>query len=165
MMTVTELQRAGGSVAVYYAAKGACLFANAQRQRRKLWKNTRKLMKQYFPDLKLNDVRFCIHSNLPPNWFESPLRVEGMTFGDTIFLKGTDYQKTRAGLATLMHELFHVDQVRRHGGEMGFAVAYGEGFLKGGNYSKNPMETAAVNFVEANRASLPEGVKKEKGDN
>jgi hypothetical protein len=163
-MTTAELQKAGGGVAVYYAAKGACFYANMARKRRKLWKNTRKLMKQYFPDLKLNDVRFCIQATLPANWFESPVRAEAMTFGNTIFFKGSDYQKSRRGLTLLMHELVHADQVRRLGSEPQFAAAYGDGFLTAGSYRDNPMEKAARDMEARYGASLPDGVKKEKGD-
>lgn len=137
-----------------------CLARNAQRQRRELWKNTRKALKPFFPNLKLRDVRFCINSSLPGNWFQSAGSVGGMTFGYTIFFKGSDLQKSRAGLRLLMHELVHVDQVRRKGGEVAFACGYGKGYLKAGNYRDNPMEVEAYDFVTKHGGSLPDGVKK-----
>ena len=59
-----------------------------------------------------------------------------------------------------MHELVHVDLVRRKGGEVAFACDYGKGYLKGGNYRKNPMEVEAYDFVDKHGDSLPDGVKK-----
>ena len=107
--------------------------------------------------LHLKRVRFCIKSNLPANWFQSPGKVAGMTFGYTVFFKGTDIQKSWAGLELLMHELFHVDQVRRRGdNEARFACDYGEGVLKGGSYMKNPMEAKAYAFVASHR--LPDAL-------
>jgi len=50
-----------------------------------------------------------------------------------------------------MHELVHVDQVRRRGNnETRFARDYGNGFLKAGNYAKNPLEVEAYDFVTEN---------------
>ena len=83
-----------------------------------------------------------------------------MTFGYTIFFKGSNIQKSRGGLKLLMHELVHVDQVRRKGGEVAFACDYGKGYLKGGSYRKNPMEVEAYDFVDKHGDSLPDGVKK-----
>ena len=78
-----------------------------------------------------------------------------MTFGYTIYFKRTDIQKTQAGLKLLMHELAHVDQVRRFGGEIPFACKYGKGYLKGGSYLKNPLEVAAYRMVEKHGDELP----------
>lgn len=163
MSVLSELKKAGGcsgGVAVYSGAKALALAANVQRKRRKLWASTKKLMKNYFPKLDLGKVRFCIHSSLPGNWFTSRDSVQGMTFGYTIFFKGTNLQKSRAGLKLLMHELVHVDQVRRKGGEIAFACAYGKGYLSGGSYRQNPMEVEAYDFVAKHGSSLPDGVTK-----
>ena len=164
MSVLSELRKFGGSaggIHVYAGAKALVYTRNSMRKRRKLWKSTRKVMKKYFPKLKLGKVRFCINCSLPGNWFESPDKVAAMTFGDTIFFKGTYIQKSRDGLKLLMHELVHVDQVRRKGGELKFAAAYGRGYLKGGSYRKNPMEVEAYNFVAKNGNSLPNGCKKD----
>ena len=160
MSVLSKLKSAGGcagGVVVYTAAKEAAEVANIMRKRRTLWAETRVRMKHFYPHLHLKRVRFCIKSNLPANWFQSPGKVAGMTFGYTVFFKGTDIQKSWAGLELLMHELFHVDQVRRRGdNEARFACDYGEGFLKGGSYIKNPMEAKAYAFVASHR--LPDAL-------
>lgn len=149
-----------GGIAIYSGARALIMAGNTQRKRRELWPATKKVMKPYFPDLDLGKVEYCINASLPPNWFTSPDNIAAMTFGDTIFFKGSDIQKSHAGLLLLMHELVHVDQVRRKGGETPFACAYGSGFLQGGSYEKNPMEKAAIDFVARHGPSLPDGVKK-----
>ncbi len=163
MSVLKTLQNAGGCAGgalIYGAAKSSILIANAQRKRRKLWKDTKRVMKKYFPKIDFGDVRFCVNCRLPGNWFTSAGKVAGMTFGNTIYFKGSDIQKSRAGLKLLMHELVHVDQVRRKGGEAKFACAYGDGYVKGGSYEKNPMEVEAYDFVAKHGASLPNGCKK-----
>jgi len=165
MSVLSSLKEAGGcsgGVAVYSGAKALAMAANLQRKHRTLWPETKKLLNSFFPKLNLNRVRFCIKSSLPPNWFESPDKVDAMTFGETIFFKGTDIQKSKAGLKLLMHELVHVDQVRRKGGEIPFACAYGKGYLEAGSYRNNPMEVEAYDFV-AGHGDLLHDVKKTSG--
>lgn len=151
MSVLSTLKKAGGcagGVVIYNAAKAAARVANVARKRRKLKGDTKKLMRRHFPKLNLNKVRFCINSSLPANWFQSPDKTAGMTFGYTIYFKKSGVQKSKAGLALLMHELVHVDQVRRRGNsQRRFACDYGKGFLKGGSYRKNPMEVEAYDFV------------------
>ena len=153
MSVLSTLQSAGGcagGIAIYNAAKAAAQFANIQRKRRELKQSTKTLMKKYFPKLKLGKVRFCINSTLPANWFEKPGKVDAMTFGYTIYFKGSGIQQSKAGLLLLMHELVHVDQVRRRSdSETKFACDYGKGFLQGGNYRNNPLEVEAYDFVAA----------------
>lgn len=150
MSVLATLKKAGGSaggVAIYDAAKAAALLTNIPRKRRKLKDSTKKLMKKYFPQLKLGKVRYSINANLPANWFEHPNKVDAMTFGHWIVFKGSRIQGTKRGLSLLMHELVHVDQVRRFGGEHAFASRYGQGYLKGGSYRNNPLEVEAYDFV------------------
>ena len=160
MSVLNQLKKAGGcggGQAIYFAAKGACLAANVPRIRRELWPDTIRIMNALLPQLNLHRVRFCINSTLPPNWFTSADNVEGMTFGYTIFFKGSDYQKSWTKLQYLLHELVHVDQIRRRGdSESNFACAYGEGYLKAGDYRKNAMEVEAYNFVANHR--LPDAL-------
>ena len=155
MSILSQLQSAGGcggGQAIYYAAKGLCYAANVQRKRRELWPDTIRRMNALLPQLNLHRVRFCIHSSLPGNWFTSANNVEGMTFGYNLFFKSTDYQKSWAKLEILLHELVHVDQVRRRGdSESSFACDYGKGYLAAGNYGNNPMEVEAYNFVANHR--------------
>jgi hypothetical protein len=117
-------------------------------------------MKKYFPKLNLTKVEFCINSTLPGNWFQSRDKVAAMTFGYRIYFNRSDIQKTRSGLKLLMHELVHVDQVRRKGGEIPFACDYGKGYLRAGSYRQNPMEVEAYDFVARHGELLPNGVPK-----
>lgn len=160
MSILSQLQKAGGcggGQAIYYAAKGVCYAANVPRMRRELWPDTIKIMNALLPQLNLHRVRFCINSSLPGNWFTSADNIEGMTFGYNLFFKGTDYQVSWTRMRYLLHELVHVDQVRRRGdSESTFACHYGEGYLSGGSYEKNPMEVEAYNFV--NGHPLPDAL-------
>ncbi len=163
MSVLSELRDVGGcagGVAIYTAAKELARIRNIARKKRKLWASTKKVMKSYFPKLNLDEVEFCINSSLPPNWFQSPDRIQAMTFGYRIYFKGSRVQGSKPGLKLLMHELVHVDQVRRLGSDVAFACAYGEGYLKSGSYKNNSMEVAAVDFVDQHGKSLPDGVKK-----
>lgn len=151
-----------GGVAIYTGAEQAMWIANKARKKRELWPATKRVFKPYFPKLDLGKVRFSINSTLVGNWFTKANSVEAMTFGYRIYFDNTDYQISRRGLKLIMHELVHVDQVRRLGGEVEFACAYGKGYLKGGNYRDNPLEVEAYDFVTEHGGSLPNGVKKPK---
>lgn len=138
-----------GGKLIYKAAKIAMQVANVMRKDRKLKPATKQLMQPFFPKLNLNKVTFHINCTLVPNWFTTTNKIRGMTFGYTIYFKGSGIQKTKAGLRLLMHELVHVDQVRRcDDDEDKFACKYGKGFLDGGSYEKNPMEVEARDFVQ-----------------
>lgn len=163
MSVLSELKKAGGcagGVAIYFAARELARIRNIQRKERKLWSSTREVMQQFFPKLNFREVEFCINSSLPGNWFESPDRVQATTFGTRMYFKGSNIQKSRAGLQLLMHELVHIDQIRRKGGENAFACAYGKGYLEAGSYRQNPLEVEAYDFVATHGNSLPDGVKK-----
>ena len=163
MSVLSELKKAGGcsgGVAIYFTARESARLRNVQRKERKLWSSTKVVMKKFFPKLDLDKVEFCINSSLPANWFESPDKVQAMTFGTRMYFKGSNIQKSRAGLKLLMHELVHIDQIRRKGGETAFACAYGKGYLESGSYRQNPLEVEAFNFVDKHGSSLPDGVKK-----
>jgi hypothetical protein len=55
-----------------------------------------------------------------------------------------------------MHELVHVDQLRRRGdNEDRFACDYGKGYLEAGNYRNNPLEEEAYDFVDSHSVPLP----------
>jgi hypothetical protein len=150
-----ELEKLGGcagGIAIYNGAKGVAYFINADRPSKQMPEKTQKIMRPFFPKLKLCRVRYRTNAQLPGNWFKDD--VSAMTFGYTIFFKGGHIRQKH--LALLMHELVHVDQVRRLGdSEETFACKYGEGFLKGGSYERNPMEIEAREFVERNQGSLP----------
>ena len=60
-------------------------------------------------------------------------------------------------VVNFLHEVVHADQVRRYGGESGFACEYGKGYVEGGGelpahiteptrYHRNPLEAEAYSF-------------------
>jgi len=152
-----------GGVFIYYGAKGAAYARNVQRIRRELWPDTIRILNALLPHLNLHRVRFCVNSSLPGNWFTSSNSVEGMTFGYTIYFKRSDYQKSWARMQYLLHELVHVDQIRRHGdSESAFACDYGKGYAAKGDYERNPMEVEAYDFVRNHPLpdSLPANLRK-----
>ena len=80
-----------------------------------------------------------------------------MTFGTNIFWAGVLDEETPRDLVNLLHEVVHVDQVRRLGGQDAFACAYGTGYIDGGGglpalirsptaYHRNPLEAEAYRF-------------------
>ena len=80
-----------------------------------------------------------------------------MTFGYTIYWRDELDESRPDDLVKLIHELVHVDQVRRNGGESAFACEYGRGYIVGGGqlpayiddvtaYHRNPLEAEAYNF-------------------
>ena len=152
--TLKKLGACEGGKVVYKAAKRGAQARNANRKDRTLKAETKRRMWFLFPDLDLDRVRFSINSALPPNWFTSENDVEGMTFGYRIFFKGSGYQTTDVGLRVLVHELVHVDQVRRRGDDEGkFACDYGTGYRSGGwSYEDNPLEQEAYSWLPADVA-------------
>ena len=80
-----------------------------------------------------------------------------MTFGYTIYWRDELDETKPVDLVKLIHEIVHVDQVRRYGGESAFACEYGRGYLEGGGtlptyiddptaYHRNPLEAEAYRF-------------------
>lgn len=138
--------------AVYLAAKGTARVLNVTRRRRQLHRHTRDLMQPCFPDLDLDRVRVVPEAILPSSWFSA--KVDAITFGYTIYLKAGSVRHTAKGKELLLHELVHVDQVRRRGDdELAFACDYARGFLDAGGYRRNPLEVEACDFVA--RRPLP----------
>ena len=149
LKTLKKLGGCAGGVVIYNAAKYAAAVANAFKDTNKLKSATQARFRPLFPQLNLGKVRVRPGCTLPGNWFTSPNDVAAMTIGYTIYCKGTHMQSTNAKLNILMHELVHVDQVRRRGDdEEKFACDYGKGYIAGGSYSKNPMEVEAKDFVD-----------------
>ncbi len=80
-----------------------------------------------------------------------------MTFGYTIYWRADLDEKNPVDLVKLIHEIVHVDQVRRYGSESSFACEYGRGYIEGGGslpsyideptaYHRNPLEAEAYTF-------------------
>lgn len=141
---------------VYWAARAACFAMNAGRPKRRLDPSLMAAMGEHFPALDLTRVRLCDEASLPANLLASRRapRADGMTFGWTIFVRPMLRLDDPALVGLVMHELVHVDQVRRLGGEGAFACAYGRGFLDGGGYRENPMEEEAYAFVRGRFARI-----------
>jgi hypothetical protein len=142
---------AGGRL-IYYAAQTTVQLANWTRDKHRISAETRAKLQPLFPELDLDKVEYKMCCSLPGNWFTSADEVEAMTFGYMLYFKDGDVEQTTKGLNILMHELVHVDQVRRLGSEHAFACEYGTGYLAGG-YRDNPLEVEAYDFVDANRLS------------
>lgn len=142
---------AGGRL-IYYAAQTTVQLANWTRDKHRISAETRARLQPLFPELDLDKVEYKMCCSLPGNWFTSADEVEAMTFGYMLYFKDSDVEQTTSGLNTLMHELVHVEQVRRLGSEHAFACEYGIGYLAGG-YRNNPLEEEAYDFVDANRLS------------
>lgn len=146
--TLKDLGGSAGGIAVYFGAKAVAELANITKERNKLKAGVKEKFAPLFPELDLDRVRIRPDCTLPANWFTSPNRIQAMTFGYTIYCKGQHMQSTPEKLDVLMHELFHVDQVRKRGdNEAQFAADYGKAFLNAGSYENNPMEVKADNFV------------------
>lgn len=142
---------------VYTEAKRASQIVNVLRPRHPLSAATVARLQPWFPELDLGTVRVRTVCRLPPNRFQERGHIYAMTFGSTIYWRDELDEDDPGDLVRLMHELVHVDQVRRHGGESAFACAYGEGYLSGGGdvpthidqptaYHRNPLEAEAYAF-------------------
>jgi hypothetical protein len=147
MDVLKKLKRLGGGaggVIIYNAAKLAAEVGNSTAKTRKLKPDIILRLRPVFPHLNLKKVSLFIEASLPPNWFTTSNDVEGMTFGYSIYFKGSGYQTDLSKLHWLVHELAHVDQVRqRENSETQFARDYGVGYLQAGNYWDNPLEIEA----------------------
>ena len=70
-----------------------------------------------FPTVDLRDVRIKTRCRLPSNRFRESGSIYAMTFGSTIYFRDELDEQNPRHLVHLIHELVHVDQVRRFGGE------------------------------------------------
>ncbi len=141
-------------IAVYFTVKAACHARNVGRARRRIPDPIARTLAPHFPALDLSAVRLVTGASLPANWLGPRVfRASAMTFGWTIFFADADPFSGPKALRLLAHELVHVDQVRRHGGERAFACAYGRGYVKGASYRANPLEVEAYE-VEARVARM-----------
>ncbi len=151
MKSIYNIIGCTGGIIGYYASKTALLAANVNRKSRPLKPATINKMTPLFPSLEMNHVQIRTGCTLPANWIPKNTRVRAMTFGVTIYFGVNEVENTYKGLHLLMHELVHVDQVRRLGSERRFACEYGKGYLAGGCYEKIPLEMEAFEFVRNHR--------------
>jgi Domain of unknown function (DUF4157) len=142
---------------VFNEAKRSAQIVNVVRPRRSLHAATIARLQLLFPDLDLENVRVRTRCRLPSNRFRPTGSIYAMTFGYTIYWRDELDESKPDDLVKLIHELVHVDQVRRHGGESGFACEYGRGYIEGGGklptyiadatpYHRNPLEAEAYTF-------------------
>lgn len=138
--------------------KRSAQLANLTRSSEPLKQGTQEMMRQLFPDLDVSQIRVRRGCRLPANRFDEQGSIYAMTFGNTIYWRDKELDETDpVDLVKLIHEVMHVEQNRRLGGEAEFACAYGEGYLQGGGdvpkrirnptaYHRNPLEAEAYNF-------------------
>ena len=143
--------------AVYRETKRATVIVNFHTRREQIPARAVAVLSPWFPDLDLADVGMRTRCRLPPNRFDTTGSIYAMTFGTTIYWRDEFDPDDAVDLVKLAHELVHVDQVRRLGGESSFACAYGTGYLNGGGelppylarltaYHRNPLEAEAYRF-------------------
>lgn len=152
----------GGEI-VYRIAKADNVIANALRPYLPIPEGVRNRLAGIFPNDSFRSVFWIDQASLAANHFKSG--TDGMTFGMPVtpigFPGNAIYLKPRFDFSDptfkrlLVHELVHVRQYQKFGGELGFACAYGIGYAKAGfDYRKNPMEVEAYRFVEANQTTI-----------
>jgi hypothetical protein len=142
---------------VFTETKRSAQIVNVTRPRRVLQAATVVRLKKLFPDLDIENVKIRSRCRLPSNRFRQSGSIYAMTFGYTIYWRDEFDETKPDDLVKLIHELVHVDQVRRHGGESAFACQYGRGYIEGGGklpayiddvtaYHRNPLEAEAYTF-------------------
>lgn len=142
---------------IYRETRRSALIANMPRRPRAPGAELQALLANLFPNLDIERVHYRTGCRLPPNRFRERGWVLAMTFGYSIFWRGSFDETDPADVVNFIHEVVHVDQVRRFGGEMPFACEYGKGYLDGGGqlpahirnpsrYHRNPLEAEAYSF-------------------
>lgn len=142
---------------VFAETKRSAQIVNITRPRRPLQPATIARLKPLFADLDLAKITVRTGCRLPSNQFRQTGSIYAMTFGYTIFWRDDLDETDPNDLVKLIHEIVHVDQVRRHGGESSFACEYGRGYIDGGGrlpgyideptaYHRNPLEAEAYTF-------------------
>ena len=142
---------------VFTETKRSALIVNIARPRRPLQTATITRLRPLFPDLDLTQIQVRSRCRLPSNQFRQTGSIYAMTFGYSIFWRDELDESDPNDLVKLIHEIVHVDQVRRRGSESAFACEYGRGYIEGGGqlpayiadptaYHRNPMEAEAYTF-------------------
>jgi hypothetical protein len=150
---------------VYAETKRAAQIANLFGARQALDPATVGRLRPVFPAVDLDAVRVHTRCRLPSNRFRPDGSIYAMTFGTAIFWRDDLDADDPEQLVRLIHELVHVDQVRRFGGERSFACEYGRGYLQGGGqlpawveqptaYHRNPLEAEAYTFEARFRGAV-----------
>ena len=142
---------------VFAETKRSTQIVNIARPRRPLRATTIARLETLFPDLDLTKIQVRTRCRLPSNQFRQTGSIYAMTFGYSIFWRDDLDESNPSDLVKLIHEIVHVDQVRRRGSESAFACEYGRGYIEGGGtlpayihdataYHRNPLEAEAYTF-------------------
>ena len=145
---------------IFTETKRSAQIVNVLRPRRPLQPATVARLKPLFPDLDLTKITVRTRCRLPSNRFRQTGSIYAMPFGYSIFWRDELDETNPLNLVQLIHEIVHVDQARRLGGESSFACAYGRGYIEGGGslpaylakrpdltaYHRNPLEAEAYSF-------------------
>jgi hypothetical protein len=145
---------------IFTETKRSAQIVNVLRPRRPLQPATLARLKPLFPELDLTKITVRTRCRLPSNRFRQTGSIYAMTFGYSIFWRDDLDETNPLNLVQLIHEIVHVDQARRMGGESSFACAYGRGYIEGGGnlpaylakrtdltaYHRNPLEAEAYSF-------------------
>jgi hypothetical protein len=143
--------------AVFAETKRAAQIVNITRPRRSLQPTTIARLKALYPELDLTKIQVRTRCRLPSNRFRQTGSIYAMTFGYTIYWRDELDETKPEDLVKLIHEIVHVEQVRRLGSESSFACEYGRGYIDGGGslpayiheptpYHRNPFEAEAYTF-------------------
>jgi len=150
MNPVTKIAGCFGGITIVTAGKWAARVANLHRVEQRLSPELLPRLQTLFPHLDLTRIRIKDHANLPPNWFKFMVHADAISFNERIYFADTYNENDARFLRLLVHELVHTDQVRRYGGEIRFACAYGIGHLEADGYQNNPLEVEAREFAGNN---------------
>jgi hypothetical protein len=142
---------------IYSETKRSAQIVNITRPGRSLQATTIARLKPLFPNLDLATIKVRTRCRLPSNQFHQTGSIYAMTFGNTIYWRDELDESNPVNLVELIHEIVHVDQVRRFGGESSFACEYGRGYVEGGGtlpayidqptaYHRNALEAEAYTF-------------------
>jgi hypothetical protein len=142
---------------IFTEAKRSAQIVNIMRRSRPLQSTTVERLKPLFPQLDIDNVKVRTRCRLPSNRFRETGTIYAMTFGYSIYWRDELDERNADDVVKLIHELVHVDQVRRNGSESAFACEYGRGYIAGGGtlpayiddvtaYHRNPLEAEAYNF-------------------
>ncbi len=142
---------------IYRETKRATQLANATRPWQELQPDTVEMLRTVFPELEVEKIRYRTRCRLPSNRFQETGNIYAMTFGYSIYWRGDFDERNPRQIVDFIHEVVHVDQARRFGGEDEFACEYGKGYIEGGGelpptirnptaYHRNPLEAEAYRF-------------------
>jgi hypothetical protein len=142
---------------IYRETKRSAQIANVHRRHRPLLDTTVDRLQRLYDGVDLRSVRVRTRCRLPANQFRPTGSIHAMTFGTTIYFRDELDEADPMHVVRLIHELVHVDQSQRLGGESEFACAYGRGYVEGGGelpayvdeptaYHRNPLESEAYMF-------------------